>query len=244
MNSSNLVLYHCDSSLASQKVRLYLEDMSIPWTSEHIDLRKQEHITSDYRDINPDGTVPSLKDESNGKLICNSTEILVYLNEMYTPEERQTKPPFLADAINFCRSHEGLHDPSLRTLSYFYNFMRAENVSNIERARILELADRHPNKERGDFLRRVVTHSIKEEEIKGYKLTVIDCLEEMENLLSYNQSSFLFSSQYTFADSVATASLFRIDNVGMGKNIKAFDAVTNYYQAMQQRASFTKANMC
>ena len=57
------ILYHCDESYASQKVRVYFLEKGIEWQSHHIDVLNQEHIIdSSYRLIHPRGLVPALKD--------------------------------------------------------------------------------------------------------------------------------------------------------------------------------------
>jgi len=55
-----LHLFHFALSNCSQRVRLGLEEKGLAWTSHHLDLPGNEHVTSDYRRINPNGVVPAL----------------------------------------------------------------------------------------------------------------------------------------------------------------------------------------
>ncbi len=77
-----ITLHHCNISYASHKARLYLAEKGLPWHSVHIDLRKQENISSDYRNINPNGVVLAMQDEQ-GKIHCGSTELMQYLEKTY-----------------------------------------------------------------------------------------------------------------------------------------------------------------
>ena len=109
----------------------------------HIDLRKQENITSDYRKINPQGTVPAM--QSGNNIICGSTKIILYLEEHY-PGTRllSASEGIRQQEIDFCYSHEALHDPYIRLLSYINIFMNPENHKKLDIEHILQLAENHP----------------------------------------------------------------------------------------------------
>ena len=65
----------------------------------------------------------------------------------------------------------------------------------------------------------------------------------MQDLLQNSDGNFLFDNKYSIADSVATASLFRIGKIGMQDVIKAQSLVVKYYHVMRERGSFVSANM-
>ncbi|MEM9243541.1 MAG: glutathione S-transferase family protein [Pseudomonadota bacterium] len=240
---THFILYHCNTSYASQKVRLYLAEMGISWQGKHIDLRKQAHISSDYRTINPNGTVPALYDSKANKLICNSTDIMLYLDQHYVDADKKLSPQWADDVENFCRSHEKLHDPYLRTLSYHILFMNPDTITAEDKQRIMTLAPRHPNKQRGEFLLRVVKNEIRQEEIEQAKKAIVDELNHMNRLLQHCASEFLFSDQYTMADAAATATLFRVTKINMANAIAKHQALRAYYQNMVKRDNFGLAKM-
>lgn len=76
-----LHLFHFVLSNCSQRVRLALEEKRLEWTSHHLDLPSNEHVTGDYRRINPRGVVPTLVHD--GQVVIESNDILVYLEEHY-----------------------------------------------------------------------------------------------------------------------------------------------------------------
>lgn len=76
-----LHLFHFVFSNCSQRVRLALAEKSLAWTSHHLDLSENEHITPEYQLINPAGVVPTLVHD--GQVITESNDILLYLEDQY-----------------------------------------------------------------------------------------------------------------------------------------------------------------
>ena len=79
-------LYHTHHSTCSQKVRICLAEKGLPdadkdWIAHEVDLGKFEHLTPEYLKINPNGVVPTLRD--NGTVIIESTVINEYLDDAY-----------------------------------------------------------------------------------------------------------------------------------------------------------------
>ena len=241
-----LILYHCNTSYASQKARLYMAQMAIPYESEHIDLRKQEHILSNYRDINPLGQVPSLVDNAQGKqkIICGSTKIMLYLDENFCSATNKMPDVIKSQVTQFCLAHEALHDPYLRTLSYYYLFMQKQLLPE-EAERLVAVAQQHPNSARGEFLKRAVLHQFTDQEIEKSKQEVTKALEQMESLLAtctQLEPCFMFGKQYTMADAAATASIFRVLKM-MPDALADYPHIQMYYEYVQSLPSFAMANL-
>ena len=72
-----LHLYHADRSNCSMRVRMTLEEKALPWTSHHLNLALNEHVTAEYQAINPNGVVPTLVHD--GQVVIESNDILLYL---------------------------------------------------------------------------------------------------------------------------------------------------------------------
>jgi len=73
--------FHFALSNCSQRVRLALEEKGLAWTSHHLDLPGNEHLTSDYGRINPNRVVPTLVHD--GRVVIESNDILGYLEEAF-----------------------------------------------------------------------------------------------------------------------------------------------------------------
>jgi glutathione S-transferase len=74
-------LYTAHNSICTQKVFLTLIEKGLPWTSEDIDLFKNEQYRPEYLKLNPKGVVPTLIHE--GHAIVESTLICEYLDQTF-----------------------------------------------------------------------------------------------------------------------------------------------------------------
>jgi len=62
-------------------VRLGLEEKGLSWTSHHLDLPGNAHVSADYQRINPKGVVPTLVHD--GQVVLESNDILAYLDDQF-----------------------------------------------------------------------------------------------------------------------------------------------------------------
>ena len=80
-NHAMLKLFTAQNSICTQKVFLTLLEKGLEWTSEYIDLFKNEQYRPEYLRLNPKGVVPTLIHE--GRAIIESTLICEYLDETF-----------------------------------------------------------------------------------------------------------------------------------------------------------------
>jgi glutathione S-transferase len=73
-----LHLYHHDLSSCSQRVRMALAELALPFQSHITDLRKNENLSPEYLAINPRGLVPTLVDD--GQVVIESIDIIMHLD--------------------------------------------------------------------------------------------------------------------------------------------------------------------
>jgi len=138
-----------------------------------------------------------------------------YISTKYLPTSDIFFNLSLSTAVhNFCKQDELLHDPHIRTLSY-YNLWMASVRSEEENNRLLALAARHPDKVRGGFLAKAVKGNISPEEIKLANTAIINALSDMEKKLLDSQSDFIFGKEYTMADTICTVRLFRLERLNI-----------------------------
>ncbi len=233
-----LTLYHCDTSYTSQIVRLYIFEYNIPCVFKHIDLRKQENITTKYREINPKGTVPCLVDED--KTIIGSTDIMDYVTKQLI-SSIPTDSELYGQIFQFCKAFEGIHDPYIRLLSYTTLFKNKIKENNPKVERLLKLAKQHPWKERGKFLTRIINSEIPEDEIQASKDLIKEKLLEIDSKCQIKKTTFFFSDYYSMADAAVTAFIFRV--IKLGFDIQCFPNLNAYYQALTQRNNFRQAKI-
>lgn len=71
-------LFHNAMSNCSQRVRLALCEKGVEYTDHHIELQKNEHLTSEYRALNPNAVVPVLVHD--GRTYVESNDIISYID--------------------------------------------------------------------------------------------------------------------------------------------------------------------
>jgi glutathione S-transferase len=216
---------------------LYLSEMRIAHDKKHIDLRKQEHLSTDYRRINPDGLVPTLVDA--GEVICGSTDIMRYLDDKYVAGKQSLSPMEKNQVVEFCYQLEKLHDPYLRTLSYHLLFI-SRDISAEKKQVLLKLAADHPNQARGEFLKDAVLQQFDAHLIKQSYAAIDAFVMDLDILLKHGKGEYLFADKYTMADAASLATLFRLKKLNLP--IQS-NRVEQYYLQNQQRDSFKLAGI-
>ena len=76
-----LKLYTARNSICTQKVFMTLDEKSLPFETELVNLFTNEQYDSEYLKLNPKGVVPTLIDD--GRAVIESTLICEYLDEIY-----------------------------------------------------------------------------------------------------------------------------------------------------------------
>jgi len=76
-----LELFHHQTAICAKKVRLVLEEKSLPWQGHLVDIFAGEQLTPGYLAINPNGVVPTLRE--GGATILESSIINEYLEDAY-----------------------------------------------------------------------------------------------------------------------------------------------------------------
>ena len=234
-----IIFYHDPKSYSCHKVQVYFSEKEIKWKSHPIDLLKKENILDEnYKFIHPRGLVPALKDGEF--ILCNSTEIMEYISKKYLPTSDIFFDFTFSDAIHqFCKDDELLHDPHIRTLSYSKLWManaRSEEENNC----LLELASKHPDKTRGQFLTKAVLGKFKPEEIKLAQDAIFNALADMEKKFSESPSNFIFGNKYSMADAICTARLFRFGRLNIKIELlkDRYPRTAAFYEMAKQRPSF------
>ena len=116
-----LELYHNNISVRAQKVRVVLAEKNLPWTSHHLSFVRGEHLTPEFKKINPRGVVPVLVHD--GHAIVESSVICTYLDEVF-PD-----PPLMPkDAVEratmrlWCKLPDDILHAACGTVSFAISF--------------------------------------------------------------------------------------------------------------------------
>jgi glutathione S-transferase len=111
-----LHLFHFTVSNCSQRVRLALEEKGLDWTSHHLNLPANEHVTEDYQRINPNGVVPTLVHD--GQVVIESNDILVYLDEHFPDPPLRPAEPEARSRMDESIALSSAFQPTIKVLSH------------------------------------------------------------------------------------------------------------------------------
>lgn len=235
-----LTLYHHNLSVCSQKVRLQLEEKSIPWRGQFVDLMHGEHLTPRFLQLNPRGLVPTLVHED--AVVIESTVILEYIEDVF-PE------PALRPAAAALRARmrvltklpdDGLHT-ACGTISYAAAFARqlAEGIGHDELERRLA---KLPDPERADRQRTLIREGFEARFVRQAVGVHERALDEMNAALEKSAGPYLLGAQYTLADVALVPYVERLRRLGLsGFWDKARPHVARWFTSVRERPSFKAA---
>ena len=83
-----ITLYDCATAPSPRRARIFLAEKGVAYETVQVDLRNAEQLSSAYRIINPQCTVPALRTEE-GEVLTDNAAITAYL------EARYPQPPLL-----------------------------------------------------------------------------------------------------------------------------------------------------
>lgn len=247
---TSLMLYHHPLSVCSMKVRLVLEEKGLAWSERVIDIvQKQEQLDPWYLKLNPKGVIPTLEFQNGAtKVLTDSAHIIRFVasvseGNVLLPQDESDLPLMerlidLADNID------------LQILSYARHpsMEKSEKILNarVTKSRLMskqfpELSDNYlvcaERSQKSKTFRVDNTH------IENVEQSTLEALTYVEQLLQDNE--FLIGNTYTLADVIWTVVLSRLDLLGYSKwlNNNNFPQIASYYLRMQQRKSYTLAQI-
>jgi glutathione S-transferase len=84
-----ITLFDCSTAPSPRRARILLAEKGVSHETVQVDLRSGEQLGDAYRQINPQCTVPALRDDEEGLLLTDNAAIAAYL------EARYPEPPLL-----------------------------------------------------------------------------------------------------------------------------------------------------
>jgi len=239
---SQLTLYHYPMSICSQKVRLCLAELQLPFEGRVVDIGfGMENFEPWYVRLNPAGVVPTLRDGQ--RIVTNSAKILHYLalrSGSGLPRDARQRAETerwvgVADAI------------PLHAISYSRGGIpRGDELLEKRLARIAELRTSNPTlADTYDALHVRVSklqssaQSFRESGTAVQELEMR--LDELNGVVKNN--AFIAADTYSIADVMWTVTLARMDMLGLHAQLQARPAVAAYYQRVSERPSFAAASI-
>jgi len=247
---ASLMLYHHPLSVCSMKVRLALEEKGLAWSGRVIDImRKQEQLDPWHLKLNPQGVIPTVEIRNGTtKVLTDSAHIIRSIASLSEGNN------LIPSAESDCRLMDKLinlaDDVDLQILSYARHpsMEKSEKILNARIAKAFLMSEIYPElkdsyvicaerSENSKMFRVDLNHI---EKVEQYALEAISFAERQ---LEGNQ--FLLGNVYTLADVIWTVVLSRLDLLGYGNWLDKdkFPEISRYYVRMQQRKSYTLAQI-
>lgn len=224
-------------STCAQKARVCLAEKGLDYTEHHLDLRSGDQQDPEYLKLNPRGVVPTLIDGQ--KVIRESNVILEYLDDEYpTPSLRPRDSLGKAQMrLWLKRFDEGLHDIATATISmgtaFRHQYLEKDDVE------LEALIEKIPDPIKRIRRRDVVENGTKAQEFRKAVWMMDDCMCDMQEQLE--RSEWLAGECYSLADVAYTPYLTRLDHLGLLGFIENRPQVSDWYQRVKARPSYTEA---
>lgn len=235
MSASGIVLYHHNLSVCAQKVRLALVEKGLDYDERHINLMRSEHLTPEYRAINPKAVVPAIVHD--GHPVIESTVIVEYLEDAF-PDAPPLRP---ADALGKARMRlwtkipdDGLH-AACGTVSYGAIFGRQVlkfHGAEAFRKRIATLPDRARAARQTEMIDKGIEASFMPDHVRLHAKV----LKEMDAALA--NDPWLAGAAFTLADIAILPYVWRLERLGLARMWADLPRVADWLARSKARPSW------
>ena len=232
-----LELYHNDMSTCAQKVRLTLAEKGLEWEGHHLNLRRGETRTAEYKKLNPNGVVPTLMVE--GEPLIESTVIMEYLDDAYPNPPLRPADPLLRAHLRLWTKQldEGLHAATAtisNAIAFRYQWM--EGRTDAEMAALMEAIPDPVRRERSWDVNRNGVES-------HYFVPAILRFDELFTNMEYRlaQSPWLAGETYSLADIAYTPYLTRFEHLQCLGVLDARPRLAEWFERIKARPSYGTA---
>ena len=228
-----LYLYHGTTSVCAIKARIALEEKSIAWTGEVLDLRRGDQHRPEYLKLNPNGVVPTLVHD--GRALIESTLIIEYLDEAFPAPPLMPSDPYSRATIRLWmkRIDDTLHAAcsAITFAVAFRKELQAKPAAELEAhlARIPDMAYRERQ-------RLSIAHGLAAPHVAQAVRHYDKYIAQMEEALS--GCAYLAGDSYSLADVAATPYVNRAEMLGMAGLWAKRAHVAGWFERMRQRPSF------
>ena len=232
-----LALYHENISVCAQKVRLALDEKTLPWESRYVDLMKQEHLTPEYLKLNPRGLVPTLLHDETP--ICESTVILEYIEDTFSEKPLRPASPAGRARMRLWTKvpDDGLH-VACASVTYAAAFVHQLRQHH-DKKELEERLQKLPDRARAARQRQILEMEFEAPIVRDAVLLHDKVLREMETTLS--RQPWLAGKSFSLADIALTPYITRLDRLGLDGMWAERPNVGRWFAAIQAHPSFDSA---
>ena len=232
-----LTLYHGDTSVCSQKVRLALTEKQLEWTGEFIDLDKGVQFDPEYMKLNPNAVVPTLIHD--GKVIIESSMINEYVDDAFPDVPLRPTDPYNRARMRLWvkQLDDGSHY-AINTVT-FAIAMRLpvlEQSPDEQKARWEKIPDPARNAKMRELIELGIDSGL-----------VVDALKRLDKMLvdmetALKSDDWLAGGAYSLADAGLTPYVNRMNMLGLSAMWeRQRPGVTDWYARARARRNYGEA---
>jgi glutathione S-transferase len=229
-----LELYHNNISVCAQKVRVVLAEKNLPWTNHHLSLARGEHLTTEFKKMNPRGVVPVLVHD--GHAIVESSVICTYLDEVFPNPPLMPRDPLERATMRlWCKLPDDVLHAACGTVSFAISF--GPQLKRHAGAGLEERLMKMPDSARRERLRALIEKGIDTPFFRDHIKVFDKTFGEIETQLS--KTKWLASDMFTLADVEIMPYVERIDRLGLAGMLEGRPRLEDWYKRAKVRPSFT-----
>jgi glutathione S-transferase len=232
-----LTLYHGDTSVCSQKVRLALTEKQLEWDAVFIDLGKGDQFDPDYMKLNPNAVVPTLIHDGN--VIIESSMINEYVDDAFPDVPLRPAQPYDRARMRLWvkQLDDGIHY-AINTVT-FAIAMRLpvlEKSPEEQKARYEAIPDPARRAKMKELIELGISSSL-----------MIDALRRLDKMLADMETglasdAWLAGDAYSLADAGLTPYVNRMNMLGMSSMWEnGRPGVTDWYARARERRNYRQA---
>jgi len=232
-----LTLYHGDTSVCSQKVRLALTEKQLEWTGSFIDLGKGDQFDPEYMKLNPNAVVPTLVHD--GKVIIESSMINEYVDDAFPDMPLRPADPYSRAAMRLWVKQL---DDGINYAINTVTFAIAMRLPELEKSPEEQKArwENIPDAARSAKMRELIEQGIDSS-------LVIDALRRLDKMLADMEAAlatddWLAGHPYSLADAGLTPYVNRMNMLGFSAMWETGrPAVTDWYARARAPRNYSEA---
>jgi glutathione S-transferase len=214
-------------------VRIVLAEKGIPWTSRHLSFTQGEHLTPEFKALNPRGLVPVLVHDGN--VIIESSVICSYLDEVFPDPPLTPKTPLERATMRlWCNLPDDSLHITCGTVTFAISFgqqLKQQACADLE-ARLMKM----PDPARRERQRMLIENGIEAPLFRDHIKVYDNAIADMDTLLS--KTPWLACDAYSLADAVMTPYIERADRLGLAGLWESRPRVTDWYARIKARPSY------
>ena len=230
-----LELYHYGDSLCSMKTRFCLIEKGVVFESHFIDLLKWEHLTEDYKKLNPNSVVPTIVHD--GTPIIESTIINQYIDEVFDgPSLTPNSPISRAKMRVWTKLQDDVIHPAIQKPTF--NLLVKPMLEKKTDKELDDWLSTHPLEKSRKLFKDAARGPINEEALQDARNQFNFVFAKMEQALSENK--WLCGSQFTLADIAFGPSIDRLGQCNWLELFDKFPNVTEWCDRISKRVAYSK----